>query len=1132
MADTKSDGSSGFAQDASARLPLALERTEGGDLAELSAGDLSLLLYPSTALESGPAGVWLRVGGEGEVRQARRLTGPASGARLDEGGAVVTEGGGVRARARADLSEDGTLWAWTWEVSNVGDGPVEVDLLGTLDAALTPRPDIERNEQYVSQYLDLTPVPLTAGPEDEAGGSPAIGIRQNMPGARQPWTVLVSDQEVAQWGTDALQLLDPEHGEGIDPSRDLPSERLQHEHTLAALRTAPQSLAPGESWTGRFWGFALADHPAATGPQDAGVIAAAAEALSGISPLGAATAVEQVAGEQSDGGPIAASLFAAARPLAVREATAAEREALVGSSARLVESEGEEVLSLFGENGHLVTAAKERAVLRPHGHIQQVVGSAAADASAVTTTSWMRGVFASQLTAGHASAAPSLSIRRSYLGLLRGAGVRILAREGGGADGAGGADGTLSLLSVPSLWRQDETAAEWVYLLEDGPEEGAIRIHAEPGLDGRVRIRVDVDGSTPELLVAVFDGTERAQLRVAASGGADLPLRDNGPLFADGASRGLDVRTAVLPAGTSAEITVAAPGARRRVGSGENLAAVGPDGVGPVAVAPDRAEPAPTEHPAAAEPYAPRLPQLRLHQDGDAQAQALAESLRWLAHDASIHFRSPRGLEQYTGGAWGTRDVCQGPLGLLIATDEPAAMRETILAIFAAQQDGGDWPQWFDYLPDHVGPGHRDSHGDVVYWPLRALGDYLAVTGDVSVLEEELPWIGAEQVLAPTPLRDHVERAIAHLRSQRTDDPRLPAYGHGDWNDSLQPAHAHLARQLCSTWTTELEISSLRILAEGLESAGAASAESLVESCRQTADAAEEALRELLLVDGELAGYGVITGDEVSLMVHPRDESIRHGSLQMIHAIGDELLTAEEAHEHLRLIEQELWGPAGIYLFDAPIEYRGGVMERFQRAEAATFWGREIGLMYMHSHIRWIEALSRLGETERMWQAIGQALQIGITGRIPGAAARQVTAYASSSDTAFADRAEASARAEEMFDPQMRVEGGWRVYSSGPGLLLRLLVEEVLGIRRRADRLELDPVLPVALDGAEARVPYRDGELTVRFTRGPSGCGVGSVRIDGREVSGELLQRRYRSAGISLAAADVAAGSTVEITTL
>ena len=48
--------------------------------------------------------------------------------------------------------------------------------------------------------------------------------------------------------------------------------------------------------------------------------------------------------------------------------------------------------------------------------------------------------------------------------------------------------------------------------------------------------------------------------------------------------------------------------------------------------------------------------------DHSADAEAIDTIFPWLAHDAMVHLTAPHGLEQYTGGAWGIRDVCQGPL--------------------------------------------------------------------------------------------------------------------------------------------------------------------------------------------------------------------------------------------------------------------------------------------------------------------------------------------------------------------------------------------------------------------------------------------------------------------------------------
>ena len=59
---------------------------------------------------------------------------------------------------------------------------------------------------------------------------------------------------------------------------------------------------------------------------------------------------------------------------------------------------------------------------------------------------------------------------------------------------------------------------------------------------------------------------------------------------------------------------------------------------------------------------------LRLTGGGEGVA-ALDTILPWLAHNAMMHLTVPHGLEQYGGAAWGTRDVCQGPVEFLLALE-------------------------------------------------------------------------------------------------------------------------------------------------------------------------------------------------------------------------------------------------------------------------------------------------------------------------------------------------------------------------------------------------------------------------------------------------------------------------------
>ena len=98
-----------------------------------------------------------------------------------------------------------------------------------------------------------------------------------------------------------------------------------------------------------------------------------------------------------------------------------------------------------------------------------------------------------------------------------------------------------------------------------------------------------------------------------------------------------------------------------------------------------------------------------------------------------MHYLSPRGLEQYSGGGWGTRDVCQGPVELLLALGRFEPIRDLLCRVFRQQNTDGDWPQWFMFFDRerNIRPG--DSHGDIVYWPVLALAQYLSATGDAGL---------------------------------------------------------------------------------------------------------------------------------------------------------------------------------------------------------------------------------------------------------------------------------------------------------------------------------------------------------------------------------------------------------------
>ncbi len=193
------------------------------------------------------------------------------------------------------------------------------------------------------------------------------------------------------------------------------------------------------------------------------------------------------------------------------------------------------------------------------------------------------------------------------------------------------------------------------------------------------------------------------------------------------------------------------------------------------------------------------------------------------------------------------------------------------------------------------------------------------------------------------------------------------------------------------------------------------------------------------------------------------------------------------------------------------------LQRNFQRAETSTFFGREIGLMYMHAHLRWVQALAHLGDAAGAWHAFRQAIPVGLRDVVPNARLRQSNCYASSSDADFADRADAAARYDAVYSGAVGVEAGWRVYSSGAGIAVRLLREDLLGLRLRRSSLCIDPVLPAHFDGLVAHTELEDRAVAVHYRIGPLGHGPRTVRCNGQALAFDRQAHPYRTGGAVIA---------------
>ena len=219
------------------------------------------------------------------------------------------------------------------------------------------------------------------------------------------------------------------------------------------------------------------------------------------------------------------------------------------------------------------------------------------------------------------------------------------------------------------------------------------------------------------------------------------------------------------------------------------------------------------------------------------------------------------------------------------------------------------------------------------------------------------------------------------MRARFIPGTNLVRYGNGDWNDSLRPVDPTTSDWMTSAWTVVLFYEQLRRYAEILRQAKRAPKRA--KELDALAAAVRKDFNAHLIRDGVVAGYGVFRpeGGEPELLLHPSDKKtgLAYSLLPMTQSMIGGMFTQAQARKHLGIIRKHLLFSDGARLMDKPIAYHGGPETFFQRAESAAFFGREIGLMYTHSHLRYGEAVSDIGEFEALWEALLVANPIAVT---------------------------------------------------------------------------------------------------------------------------------------------------------
>ncbi|WP_225743678.1 GH36-type glycosyl hydrolase domain-containing protein [Marinilactibacillus sp. Marseille-P9653] len=1073
---------------------------KSGDLYKIKYEDIMINQIEGNMIDGALNNMYLRRFDEkGTVLNVAPLLGIQSKSQFSIGKTQASWKGSIEEvdyTVRFSLAED-KMWFWEIELSGANE---TVDVVYGQDLGLASEAALKANEAYVAQYVDHMVSDTDLGY--------VISSRQNQPqSGLHPYLQQGSLTGVDGFLTDGFQFFGKAYKETNRPEAlnqiAMENKKSQFEFDYSTLKSRSITLSADESSKVIFYNLFKESHPKAVEKvEDLDRIQTAYQKLRSEELI----TCETIKKQETIGEPL--------------ETIEVSQEDLKKYYPNRVQDEmiDGRIVSFFTEDqAHVVLKEKELMLERPHGQILFTHNKTVPDETIMSTTSWMYGVFNAQLVMGNTDMNKALSNTRNAVNFFKTSGQRIYIKV----------DETYRLLTMPSLMEIGINHVKWIYQTEN---ETFTVLNVASSKDSLIQLSVSSESGTAyeylitnqmtmnsrEYQTPVWyeekDGAVYTTFDEKTAAHQKLPEltykfqvnhAESKIVGESSLLTGVDEGTAMLlnfQVSATDQFTFTMEGS----------------------LTDQTFETHELDFNLEKQAFAEFFDQLSngFSMSGPEPLTNISDKMnlttRWYTHNMLVHYLVPHGLEQFGGAAWGTRDVSQGPAEYLLAMQKYGSTREVIERVYSHQHlSDGNWPQWFMF-DSYVDVQADESHGDVIVWPLKMLADYLEITNDYSILDQRVPYFDQStksDTETSEPIKAHVAKQLEYIQSNFLWDTMLSSYGDGDWDDTLQPHDQSLKKNMASSWTIALTYQTLKKFAEVLESID----QEWAQAVKELTEKIEQDFKKYISSNEVVPGFVYMPNEkEIVKMIHPDDTTtgIQYRLLPMIRGMISELFTKEQAEHHFELIQTYLNTPDGVRLMNRPATYKGGVSRQFKRAEQAANFGREIGLMYVHAHIRYIEAMAKIGQAQEVWKGLETINPINISEVVKNAEVRQSNTYFSSSDADFSDRYEAQENFDLVKKGEVKVKGGWRIYSSGPGIYMNQLISSALGIRVQSKNLVLDPVLKKEQDELTVTYQYNGYPLNIQFHY--TNNDQVSVQVNGEEILQQTLKNPYRNAGVKL----------------